>query len=113
MTAGRDDYIVALLPYHSLIFIFNYSCADGCFLDVVEAELLESLTHCADTHALIVSYERRSKADNNGVTALQKHLDLFCFVNDLLSVLRTDHEALTAHNTLVADYICLITGKTN
>ena len=113
MAAGRDDYIGALLPYHSLIFIFNYGCADGCFLDVIEAELLERLTHCTDTHALIVGYERRSKADNNGIAALQKHLDFFCFVNDLLSVLRTDYKALAAHYALVADNICLIPGKPN
>ena len=113
MTAGGDDYIVRLLPYHSFIFLFNYRCADRSFLNIVKAELLESLPHCADTHALVVCNKRRSKADKNGIAALQKHLNLFCLVNDLLCVLRTDYKALTAHYTLVADDICLIAGKTD
>ena len=113
MTAGGDDYIVRLLPYHSFIFLFNYRCADRSFLNIVKAELLESLPHCADTHALVVCNKRRSKADKNGIAALQKHLNLFCLVNDLLCVLRTDNEALTAQNALIADDMRLIAGNTN
>ena len=45
--------------------------------------------------------------------ALEQNLDLFSLVNDLLCVLRTDYKALTAHDALVADDICLIAGKTN
>ena len=44
---------------------------------------------------------------------MEKNFDFFGFVYYLLSVLRTNNEALTAHNTFVSYYIRLVPGETD
>lgn len=55
-----------------LIFCLDYCCADSGLLGVEKAELLERFAHRVYAHALIVCNERRSKADNDRVAALEQ-----------------------------------------
>ncbi len=89
--------------YHVLIFCLDYCCADSGLLGVEKAELLERFAHRIYAHALIVCNERRSKADNDRVAALEQDFYFFGLVNYLLCILRTYNKALSAHNTFVAD----------
>ena len=44
---------------------------------------------------------------------MQKHADLFGFVDDFLCVLRTYYEAMTAKDTFVADDVRLVAREAN
>jgi len=71
VAAGGDYDIPRVAVYHVLIFCLDYRCADGGLLGVEKAELLYRVAHSAYTHALIVRYKGRGKADDDRVTALE------------------------------------------
>ena len=108
VAAGGDNDISRVAVNHMLIFCLDYCCADSGLLGVEKAELLERFAHRVYAHALIVCYERRSKADDDRVAALEQDFYFFGLVNYLLCILRTYDKALTAEDTFVADNICLI-----
>ena len=54
-----------------------------------------------------------SKTDDNGFFALQYNFNYLGLVYYLFCVLGTDYEALTAENTFVADYVRLVSRKSD
>ena len=113
MAAGGDYYISVLFAEYSFIFILDNSCTYCCFLNIVKAHFLKCFSHCVYACAVIVGNKGRCKRNYNRVTALDKHLYLFGFINYLLCILRTDNEALSAKNTLIVYNMCLIARKAN
>ena len=113
MAAGRDNNISVTLCENSFIFIFDYGCADCGFFNIIKTEFLERIAHCSNTCAVIVCNERRCKADNNGVSALNKHFYLFNFIDNFLCILRTNNKTLTAKDTLIAYDMRLVSRKTD
>ena len=111
MTAGRNDNVSFFLCEYSFIFVFDDGCTDCGFFNIKEAELLKCRTHGIDARTVIVCNERGSKAHNNGITALDKHLCFFDLVHDFLCILRTHNKALTAENGLIAYNMRLIARK--
>ena len=111
MTAGGNYNVTVLLLKHTLIFVLDYRRTDSSLLNVVKTELFKSATHGLYTYSLIVSYKGGCKADYNGISTLKQDTYLFGAVNYLLCILRTNDEAVTAKNTLVSDYMSLVTGK--
>ena len=112
MATRRDDYISLLFSQKSVVLVFDDGSAQSGFLNVGESEFFERSAHSVYAHALVVCDKGRSERNVDGI-CLQKHLDLFGFVDNFLCVLRTDHEAVTAQNTLVADDVRLITREAN
>ena len=108
MAAGGDDDISRIAVDHVLIFCLDYCCADSGLLGVEKAELLERFAHRVYAHALIVCYERRSKANDDRVAALEQDFYFLGLVDYLLCILRTYDKTLAAEYTFVADNICLI-----
>lgn len=113
MAAGGDQHVRLLLAEDALIFALDHCCADGRLLHVGKAEPLERLAHPVDADARIVCGEGGRKADIDRRAAEQKDLCLLRLVDDLLGVLRTDDEALTAENAVLADDVRLIGGKSD
>ena len=113
VAAGGNQQIGLVFRELALIFLLDDGCADGGFLDVAEAQLDQRLAHRLDAHAVVVGHEGGGQADIDVLAALQHDLDLFALADDLLGVLRTDHEAVTAQYALVSDNMRLIAREAN
>ena len=113
MAAGGYDNIPLIFPEHALILGFYHGSAQGRFLHIRKAQLLQRLAHSFDAYAFVVGNKGRGQADDHRVAALQQHPHLFGAVYDLLGVLGADHKAMAAQNALVADNMSLVAGKAN
>lgn len=78
-----------------------------------KAQLFKGSSHRTDSDALVICHKGRRDTYNDRFSPLHKHLDLLGLVDNLLGVLGTYHKALAAKNTFVADYVGLISRKTN
>ena len=104
-----DDDIPVFLAEHSFILVLNDGRADRGFLNVGKTELFERSAHRFDSDSLVIGNKRRSKADNDGISALNQNLYLFGAVHDLLRILRTSNKTTAAQNTFVTDDVRLVT----
>ena len=111
MTAGRYDNVSYVLLEHTLVFVLNYGCTDCGLLNVGKSEALKCAAHRGNTYSVVICDKRGSKADDNGITRLNKDAYLFDTVCDLLGILRALDNAVTAENTLVADDMSLVSRK--
>ena len=109
---GDKDISVFFLEY-TLVLVLNDRSADSRFFNIFEAELFQSATHSLYSYALIVRYERRSKADENGIVAVKQDLCFFNTVYYFFCVLWACYEALTAPNAFVSYDMRLVAGKAN
>ena len=111
MAAGGDDHIAVFVAHHPFVFCLDNRRTDRCFLYICEAEFAKSLAHGTDSYTFVICNEGRRKTDVDRCARLKKHLDLFGFVYDLLGVLWTYDKALTAHDAVRADDVCLVAGE--
>ena len=113
VTAGGNNNVPGSLVYHTLIFGLDNGGTHRRLLHIIKAQFLKRLTHGADTHTLIICHKRRGKTDYYRFLSLHEYPDLFGLVHNLLGILRADHKALTAKDTLVSYNIGLVSRKSN
>ena len=111
MTTTGNHYVAMFVLKQFFVLIFDNGRADSRFFDGSKTELFQCLLHRPDTHTLVVGNETGRKAYVHGRTRLYKHARFFQFAADLLGVLRTYYETLTAQNALVADNVRLVCRK--
>ena len=107
MAAGGDDDVPALLQ-HFIVGFFDDGGADGRFLHVEKAELLQGVLHAADVGVRITGDEARRQGDDHLVVVPDEAPDLFGVVTDHLQVLRTDVIAFSAENAVFLDDLGLV-----
>ena len=113
MAARRDDNVTFVFMQHSFILAFDNGSAESGLFNIVKAEFLYCFTHCLNADSVVIRDKGRSKTDDNGFFALQYNFNYLGLVYYLFCVLGTDYEALTAENTFVADYVRLVSRKSD
>ena len=105
------QHVAVVLREHPLILVLYDRRSDRGLLDTGEAELFERRAHRRDSDAVVVRDEGRREADPDGGSGSEENLRLFGLVDDLLRVLRTYDEALSAEYALVPDDVRLVRGE--
>ena len=111
MTAGGDHDIPVPLFEHAVILSLDHRRAERGLFDVVKAQFLQRIPHRLYARAVKIGDKGRGQTGDDRLSALQEDTDLLRLIHNLLRILGTYHETLSAEDALIRYDVSLTGGK--
>ena len=111
MAAGGNHDIPVPLFEHAVILSLDHRRAERGLFDVVKAQFLQRIPHRLYARAVKIGDKGRGQTGDDRLSALQEDTDLLRLIHNLLRILGTYHETLSAEDALIRYDVSLTGGK--